>query len=276
MKWLYGFRTTRGCIIMNKLYVMALGFIKYSNLLKELVVRDIKIRYRRSVLGLVWTLLNPLLMMVVMSIVFSSLFRSDIQHFAVYLLTGSILFTFNSEATTMSLTSIIANSSLIQKVYIPKYLFPLSKVLSSFVNLGFALVALLLVMIGTSVPIKLTIVLSLAPILYLFLFTTGLSLILAAVTVFFRDINHLYGVFILLWTYATPLFYPISIIPEKFRWIYVGNPMYYYIQYFREVILYGQTPGIGLNLVCFLTGIFTLILGLFVFYKSQDKFILHI
>jgi len=261
---------------MNKIYVMLSGFFKYKNLLIELVVRDIKTRYRRSVLGLLWTLLNPLLTMIVMTMVFSNLFRSDIEHFPVYLLTGTILFTFNTEATTQALTSVIANASLIKKVYIPKYLFPFSRVVSSMVNLGFALIALLLVMIVTGTPFHTTLALFAIPIFYLLLFTTGLSLALSALTVFFRDIHHLYGVFTLLWTYSTPLFYPASIIPEKFSWIFVWNPMYYYVDYFRQLVLYGQLPDLGSNLICFFIGFVMLLVGLFTFYKTQDKFILHI
>jgi len=261
---------------MNRMYVMLKGFIKYKNLLLELVVRDIKIRYRKSVLGLFWTLLNPLLMMTVTTIVFSSLFRTNIPYFPVYFLTGSILFTFNSEATTQALTSIISNADLIKKVYIPKYLFPFSRVLSSLVNFVFAFIALLLVMVVTSTPFKPTILLSFIPLFYLLLFTTGLSLILSSVTVFFRDIHHLYGVFTLLWTYATPLFYPTSIIPEKFKWIFVWNPLYYFIDYFRKLVLDGIIPNLSANLTCFLIGFLVLIAGLVTFYKSQDRFILYI
>jgi ABC-type polysaccharide/polyol phosphate export permease len=260
---------------MNRILVMFTGFIKYQNLLSELVVRDIKIRYRKSVLGILWTLLNPLMMMIVMTMVFSSLFITNIPYFPVYFLTGSILFTFNSEATTQALTSIISNAGLIKKVYIPKYLFPFSRVLSSLVNFIFAFVALLLVMLFTNAPFKLTLLLSFLPLFYLIMFTTGLSLVLSALTVFFRDINHLYGVLTLVWTYMTPLFYPISIIPAKYRWIFEYNPMYYYIKYFRDLVLYGIVPGLSDNLICFLMGLLMLILGLILFYKSQDKFILH-
>jgi ABC-type polysaccharide/polyol phosphate export permease len=261
---------------MNKLYVMLVGFFKYNNLLFELVVRDIKIRYRKSILGLLWTLLNPLMTMLVMTIVFSSLFKSNIPHFPVYYLTGSILFSFHSEATSQALMSIISNASLIKKVYIPKYLFPLSRVLSSMVNLGFAFFALLLVMIIDGAPFNGTVLLFFIPIFYLTLFTTGLSLILSAITVFFRDISHLYGVLTLLWTYMTPIFYPVSIISDQYRWIYEYNPMYYYINFFREIIINGNFPGLSENILCLSIGILSLIVGLYTFYKCQNKFILHL
>lgn len=261
---------------MNKLSVIMYGFFKYRNLLKELVVRDIKTRYRRSVLGLLWTLLNPLLTMIVMTIVFSSLFKTQIEHFPVYLLSGSILFTFNIEATNTALMSVIGNGSLIKKVYIPKYLFPLSRVLSSLVNFGFALAALVIVMLVTGAPFHSSMILFFVPIFYLILFTTGLSLILSAVTVFFRDIAHLYSVFALLWTYLTPIFYPITIIPEKYIALFKWNPMYHYVNYFRQLVLEGQVPGLAENVLCLSIGIVSMLIGLFTFYKSQDKFILHI
>ncbi|OCT11126.1 ABC transporter [Paenibacillus pectinilyticus] len=261
---------------MNKLFVMFIGFVKYKNLLFELVVRDIKVRYRKSVLGLLWTLLNPLMMMTVMTIVFSSLFKSNIPHFPVYFLTGSILFNFHSESTSQALMSIISNASLIKKVYIPKYLFPLSRVLSSLVNLGFAFVALLLVMVFDGAPINATVLLFFIPIVYLILFTTGLGLILSAVTVFFRDISHLYGVLTLLWTYMTPIFYPASIISDHYKWIFKYNPMYYFINFFREIMINGNFPGFVDNLLCFSIGILSMIVGLFTFYKCQNKFILHV
>lgn len=261
---------------MSKLNVMVYGFFKYRNLLKELVIRDIKTRYRKSVLGLLWTLLNPLLTMIVMTIVFSSLFRTEIEHFPVYLLSGSILFSLNIEATNTALMSIIGNGSLIKKVYIPKYLFPLSRVLSSLVNFVFALVALLIVMLVTGAPFHSSILLIVVPIFYLLLFTTGLSLILSALTVFFRDIAHLYSVFALLWTYLTPIFYPISIIPDKYIVLYEWNPMYHYVNYFRDLVLVGQVPGLAENALCLIVGVVSLLVGLLTFYKSQDKFILHI
>ena len=167
------------------------GFRRFTPLLRELVVRDIKVRYRHSALGLVWTVLNPLLMMVVITIVFSTLFKQNIPNFPIYYLSGSLIFAFNSESTTTALNSIISNASLIKKVYIPKYLFPLSNVLSGLVNLGFSLIAMFIVMLITDAPFHATLLLLPIPIFYTFLFSVGLGILLSAVTVFFRDIAHL-------------------------------------------------------------------------------------
>lgn len=252
------------------------GFRRFFPLLGELVVRDIKVRYRHSVLGLVWTVLNPLLMMVVITIVFSTLFKQNIPNFPIYYLAGSLLFSFNSEATTTALHSIISNASLIKKVYIPKYLFPLSNILSGLVNLGFSLIAMFIVMIVTGAPFHVTLLLIPIPIFYTFLFSTGLGIMLSALTVYFRDIAHFYSVFILAWTYLTPIFYPVAILPDAMMKLMQLNPMYHYVSFMRELVLYGSFPGMKENLVCIAMGLGMIFVGLFVFYKKQDNFVLYV
>lgn len=257
-----------------KLYLN--GLVKYLPLLRQLVIRDIKVRYRKSFLGMLWTILNPLLMMGVMTAVFSTLFKSNIPNFPVYFLTGNLIFSFNSEATNQAMTSIIANASLIKKIYVPKYLFPISKVFSCLVNFFFSFIALLIVMLITDAQFFPTLWLSFIPIFYLFLFVSGLSLILSAITVFFRDIGHFYSVLILAWNYFTPVFYPIDILPKSIQNFMIFNPMYQYINYLRFLIRDGVIPNIQTNLICFSTSICILILGFTIFKKTQDKFILYI
>lgn len=252
------------------------GFRRFSPLLRELVVRDIKVRYRHSALGMLWTVLNPLLMMIVITIVFSTLFKQSIPNFPIYYLSGSLLFSFNSESTTTALNSILSNASLIKKVYIPKYLFPLSNVLSGLVNLGFSLIAMFVVMLLTGAPFHITLLLIPIPIFYTFLFSTGLGILLSALTVYFRDIAHFYGVFILAWTYFTPIFYPVEILNKTAMSLMRLNPMYHLITFMRELVLYGEFPSMKENLLCFLLGAITLLIGLYVFYKKQDNFVLHV
>ncbi|MGN2337055.1 ABC transporter permease [Clostridium cagae] len=261
---------------MNKLKIVLSGLFKYKNLLYELVIRDIKIRYRRSVLGLLWTLLNPVLMMTVMTIVFSHLFRFDIENFPVYFFTANILFAFNSEATTNCLYGITGNASLIKKIYIPKYLFPVSKVFSSVVNLLFAFIAMIIVMIATGAPFYSTMILTPVIMFYVILFTLGLGLILSVAVVFFRDVAHLYNVVTMAWMYLTPIFYPVSLLQEKMSLALTLNPMYHFIEYFRSIVLYNQIPTLSQNITCLLIGMITLTIGLIFFYKNQDKFILYI
>lgn len=172
------------------------NFKKFLPLLKELVARDIKIKYRKSVLGVFWTLLNPLCMMIVLSVVFSNLFKFDIEYFPVYLLSGQLIFNFYSESTTNAMSAIISNSSLIKKIYIPKYLFVLSRIISSTINLMASFTALVLVMLAMRVELHYTVLLVVIPLFFIVVFSMGVGMLLSAITVKFRDIMHLYSVFV--------------------------------------------------------------------------------
>ncbi|PJG84400.1 ABC transporter permease [Conservatibacter flavescens] len=252
-------------------------FIQYRELIKQLVLKDIKLKYRRSYLGYIWSILNPLLMMTVLVIVFSNLFRFDIPNFAVYLLAGQVIFGFMSEATSLATGSIIMNAPLLKKTYVPKYIFTLSKVTSALVNLLFSLIALALVMLITQVPLTWNILWLPIVLFEVYIFSLGLSLLLATASVFFRDIQYLWGVFTSIWMYLTPIIYPVSIISEEYRWWYDNlNPMYGYIQQFREIVLYGTPLSLELLVQGSLTAIVFLIVGMWYFNRKQDQFILYI
>ncbi|MGL5973139.1 MAG: ABC transporter permease [Oscillospiraceae bacterium] len=255
-----------------------LQFKKYTFLLSNLIQRDIKVKYKRSILGVVWSVLNPLLMMIVITTVFSKLFIRDVPNFHIYYLTGYTIFSFISEATSMSLFSIIGNASLLKKVQIPKYIFPLEKSLFAFINVLFSMVAVFLVMIGTGFKFTPTMLLFPIPLMYALVFSVGMSLFLSALTVFFRDIVHLYSVFLTAWMYATPIIYPLELIGQSkaLSFIVKFNPMYYFVKYFRDVLMYDTIPNISFNLICILISLSSLLIGFFVFSKTQDKFILHI
>lgn len=262
--------------ILKGLKVRLDVFFQYKDLLYNLVSRDIKVRYRKSFLGMLWTVLNPLLMMMVMTIVFSTLFKSTIENFPIYFLAGNLIFTLNSEITNNCTYAIIGNAPLLKKVYIPKYLFPLSKAGSALVNLIFSLIAMFLVMIILRVPFLPTLLLLPIPIAYAFLFSVGLGLLLSAVTVYFRDIAYFYSVLLIAWNYFTPVFYPVEILPDFARKLMQLNPLYHYIDYMRNLILHGTFPSLKENLVCLMMGVIMVIIGMFVFYKKQDNFILYI
>lgn len=252
------------------------SFFKYQYLLINLIERDFKVKYRRSLLGIVWSVLNPLLMMLVITAVFSTFFKNDIRNFPVYLLTGQLMFNFFSEATNNAMTSVLGSGPLIKKVYIPKYIFPMEKVLFSLVNTLFSMVAVLLVMLFTGAPFYTTALLFPVPILLLTIFNLGVGLILSTLTVFFRDIIHLYGVVITALTYFTPLFYPVSILPPFIRSLLVCNPMYWYVSMFRQVVYEGTMPTPHQWIACVLFAAVALVMGLWIFKKKQDKFILYI
>lgn len=249
---------------------------KYKPLINELIIRDLKVKYRRSFLGYVWSLLNPLLMMVVMTIVFSYMFRFDIPNYPLYLICGQTLWSFFNESTNMAMYSVLQNGSLIKKVYIPKFIFPISRVLSSFVTMSFSLVAIVIVMIFTKAPFSWTILLFPIPLFMLLLFSAGVGMVLSALSVYFRDITHLYGVLTMAWMYLTPIFYPIESIPAEVVPIITANPMYHYITFFRQIVLYGTVPSINMWITCAVWSIIAMILGLVVFRKLQRNFILYI
>lgn len=245
-------------------------------LIKELVKRDLKLKYRRSVLGYLWSLLNPLLMMIVMTLVFSYMFRFDIPNYPLYLICGQTLFNFFNESTNMAMQSVIQNAQLIKKVYIPKYIFPISKVTSSFVTMSFSLVAILIVMLVTGTGFHFSILLFWVPLLMLFIFSSGISMLLSALAVQFRDITHLYGVLTMAWMYLTPIFYPVEAIPDGVASVIMANPLYTYIDIFRSLVLYGEIPSALTLLSGFAVAIIVFGVGALVFRRMQRNFILFI
>lgn len=255
---------------------MLKNILKYRNLITELVKRDIKKKYRRSILGYLWSMLNPLLMMMITAMVFSNLFRFEIHNFVLYLLTGQILFTFFAEATNFAMGSILENGSLIKKVYVPKYLFPISRVASSTVNLIFTMPAMIAIMLYTDQPITWKLLVCVIPLFLLLLFCLGIGLLLASVAVYFRDVFHLYGVVLTALNYATPIFYPVNIVPDKYKFLIEYNPLAYYLQAFRDVVYNNQLPSLELIGMCFLFSIIALCAGGYIFNKKQNNFVLYI
>ena len=251
--------------------------LKYKYLLTLLVQRDLKLKYRRSFLGYIWTILNPLLSMLVMVVVFSHVFSRDIENFPVYLICGNIMFSFMREATTLSMNSIIDNASLLKKVYVPKYIFTLSKVTSCLVNFVLSLGALAIVILLTRTKLTWHFILIVIPMLELYVFCVGLGLFLAQATVFFRDIRNIWGVVTLAWMYVTPIFYSIDMLSPKLRyWIPKINPMYIYITQMRQFILSGVGAWDPLIWRGAFVAVIMLVVGLVSFLKTKDRFILYI
>ena len=262
----------RGSLVINLL----IAFDRYRFLIKQLVARDFKAKYKRSVLGILWSFLNPLLTMLVQYLVFSMLFRSSIPNFALYLLTGIVCFSFFSEATSMTLTSIVGNASLITKVYVPKYIYPLTRVMSSTINFLLALIPLFMVMLVTRTPVRPAILLLPLPVICLFAVSLGIGMLLASAMVFFRDTQFLWSVLSILWMYVTPIFYPESILPARWMPLFRCNPLYHIIRFVRIIMMDGISPepkAYGLMLIASFA---PLALGVWVFIKTQDKFVLNL
>lgn len=252
-------------------------FWNYKDLLKLLVSRNLKLKYRRSVLGYVWSVLNPLLTMVVMTIVFSTMFSRNIENFPVYLFCGQLLFNFMNTSTHQAISSITGNASLLKKTYVPKYIFTVSKITSGLVDFVLSLIALVIVMLVTRAPFSWHILLFPLVVIQLYIFCIGLGLFLAQANVFFRDTQYIYNAVTTAWMYLTPIFYPIEALPEQVSWfIKHCNPMYFYVGQFRDLIYTGAMPGHMIQLAGWLSAFAMLILGIWSFNRSEDKFILYI
>ena len=252
------------------------NFLKFQPLLKELIARDIKVKYRKSVLGVLWTLLNPLFMMIVLSVVFSNLFKFDVEYFPVYLLSGQLIFNFYSEVTTCSMSAIIDNGPLIKKVYVPKYLFILARTFSSTINLLASFTALIVVMLAMRVELHYTVLLVWIPLAFIVAFSLGMGLLLSAIAVKFRDIMHLYSVFVTALMYLTPIIYPMSILPAWLKPIVNLNPITNILLMFRDVMLDYTIFDAKSIIIAVIEAGLALVIGLRVFYKAQDEFILNI
>ena len=256
------------------------GFWKYRYLLQNLIPRDFKLKYRRSVLGVAWSILNPLLTCLVMFLVFDSIMRGlrgeGIPNFAGFLIIGQLLFNFFRESTTMAMESVLKNAPLLRKVYIPKYVFPLEKTCFALVNCLFSFVALLIVVVVTWSPISFsTALLALYPLVMLFFFSLGIGLLLSALYVFVRDIMHIWEVFCTLLVYGSAIFYDPRQMVGWVQAVINLNPIYWYITSFRSCVMWGEGLTPNMLLVDFLCAAVSMGLGLFVFKKNQDKFVLY-
>ena len=254
-------------------------------ILQQLVTKDFKIRYRRSVLGVAWSVLNPLLMMIVMAIVFSTIFAQGRngsitpEMYPLYLIVGNITFTLMSESTSSALTSIIDASSLLKKVKVHRFVFPVQKALFSLVNFAFSLIAVAIVMLWFRVVPTWHLIWLPVVLILLVTFCMGLGLLLSALTVFFRDIRHLWSVVITAWTYFTPIFWTTDFIaqmPRILQLVMYANPMYNYLQFMRDIFLFQTNPTAFTLGMCTFWAVLAIVAGYLVFHKTEHKFILYI
>ncbi len=251
-------------------------FKNYRFLLSQLIGRDFAVKYRRSYLGIIWVILNPLLTMIVLSAVFAFIFRFNIANFPVYLILGQVIFNFYSEATQISTTTITGSGQMIKKIYIPKYIFPLSKTMFSFFNFVLSFIPVLLVVLYYKIPITPNILYLPLLLVFYFCFVLGISFILSAMQVFMRDTQYLYGIFLTLLGYTTPIFYSVDSMSPLLQRIMLLNPLYHYMTVLRTILLYGMAPTVQEMLVCIFLGVLFLGIGLSYFFKRQKKFILYI
>ena len=253
-----------------------LGRWQYGYLLQSLVAREIKVRYRRSVLGIVWTLLNPLLMMAIFTVVFSTLFARTLNNFPIYYMSAHLSWHFFSLTTSTAMTSMIRNSALYKRIYVPKYIFVLAVVVGEIINLLLSLIPLCFLLLILRHPLTPAILFVPVGFVILFAVTTGVSFMVATIAVFFDDITQLYQVILQALMYLTALFYPISIVPPTWRVLIELNPLYHVIQLLRAPIYDGQLPPLESIVIATLTAAVALVVGWTMFDRSCDRFVYYV
>ena len=246
----------------------------YRNLIYQLTRRDILARYKRSVLGVAWTMLNPLGMMLVLTIAFSEIFRYQTQYsYAGYVLSGLMMWNFFSQTTTAAMVNLVWGGGLLHRIYVPRTSFALAAILTGVVNFLFSLVPLIIVMLITRTPIRPSILLFPIPLLFVACFSLGIGLLISTFAVYFPDVSEMYAIFVLGWMYLTPVIYPESILPQTFAfWITHLNPMYYMVKLFRTVVYLGQVPAWSEILPAAVIALLVLAVGWFLFTKKAGEF----
>jgi ABC-2 type transport system permease protein len=249
---------------------------QYRELIWALALKDLRVRYKRSALGFLWALLNPLMTMIILTVVFSTVMRIPIDHYAIFLLSVLLPWTFFSQALAYSAEAIVSNGELLKKVYIGKSVFLLAAVIANLINFALSLVPLVLLLLVLRFPFHWTWVYLPVPMLSLIAFTLGCGFFVAAANVFFRDVAHIIQVVLSAWFYASPIIYSLDFLPRKYYLFFRFNPMVYILNGFRLAIFYGQLPtpqSVAMSLVC---GFGSLILGYKIFRRYQESFVYYV
>lgn len=249
---------------------------RYRELIWALALKDLKIRYKRSVLGFMWALLNPALLMIVLTLVFSTIMKFPIPHYAIFLLSVLLPWTFFSQSLSYAVESIVMNGDLIKKVSIPKLVFPMAALVSNLINLLLSLIPLAVLVVVMRHPFYATWLFLPVPLVALGIFTLGMTFLFAAANVYYRDIAHILQVVLSAWFYLTPIIYPLDFLPEKYRWILKLNPLIYVINGFRLSVYYGMLPRIQSVAASFACAFIMLSIGFYLFRRYQDDFVYYV
>lgn len=249
---------------------------KNQFLFEELVKRDFKKKYKRTVLGMGWSILAPLLMLLVMDLVFSNYFGRGIPHYTIYLFCGNLIFSYFNESTNGGMQSLMGNAAIFSKVNVPKYIFLLSKNMSSLINFVLTLVVFFFFVYMDGLPFQVLFLVLLFPISCLVIFNVGMGMILSALFVFFRDISYLYSVFTMMLMYLSAIFYNIEILRPEYQTFFFLNPVFCYITYFRQVVIHGQLPSVELHLLCMFYAFLSILIGAFIYKKYNHRFLYYV
>ena len=248
---------------------------KHQFLFEELVKRDFKKKYKRTILGMLWSLLSPMMQLIVMSVVFSNFFGRDRPHYTIYLFAGNLTYAFFRDSTYGGMNSLMANAGIITKINLPKYMFLLSKNVASLINFGLTFVIFLLFAAIDGVAFHPRFLMLVYPILWLIIFNIGCGFILSALFVLFKDVQYLYDIFTLMLMYLSAIFYYTEDYPEHVQKLFLLNPLYVYITYIRDIVIGGTIPGWGLHLLCAVYALAALGIGAFIYKKYNYKFMYY-
>jgi len=245
-------------------------------LFEELVKRDFNNKYKRTILGMLWSVLSPLLTLLILKIVFSNFFGRTIEHYTIYLFCGNLLFAYFRESTQTGMGALLANASVFTKINIPKYLFLLSRNVSSLINFAINIGVFFVFCLIDRIDFSWHFFILIYPVVCLLIFNLGVGLILSALYIFFRDIKYLYDVFVMLLMYMSAIFYSVQNFPPEFQRLFLLNPVYIYISYFREVVIAGAVPGTTLNLLAAGYAFAALAIGAWFYKKFNRKFLYYV
>lgn len=249
---------------------------RHRELIWALALKELKIRYKRSVLGFLWALLNPMLLMLVLTVVFSTIMGGTTQHYAIFLLSLLLPWTFFSQSLSYAVESIVGNGDLIKKVAVSKLVFPVAAVISNMINLLLSFIPLILIVLALRHPIRATWLYLPVPLIALTLFTLGATFFFATANVYYRDVAHILQVLLNIWFYITPIIFAIDFYPARFRWLFRLNPVIYAIDGFRQAVYYGTMPTLRFVAASFGWAFISLVLGFSFFRKHQDEFVFYV
>jgi ABC-2 type transport system permease protein len=245
-------------------------------LIWALAMKELRVRYKRSILGFFWALLNPLLMMVILTLVFSGIMRVPIHHYAVFIISALLPWTFFSQSLGYSIESLVSNGELLKKVRVAKSVFPVAAVLSNIINFLLSMLPLALILVVLRFPFHWTWVYLPVPLLALILFTLGCGFFCATANVFFRDVSHIVQIVLSAWFYLSPVMYSIDFLPQQYRTFFRLNPMLYLLNQFRLAIYYGELPALKAVALCLVIGLGTLMIGYAYFRRSEDALVYYV
>lgn len=249
---------------------------QYQFLFVELVKRDFKKKYKRTVLGMFWSVLSPLLTLLVMSLVFTRFFGQTTPHYTIYLFAGNLIFSYFSQSTNAGMTSLLGNAGIFSKVNVPKYLFLFSQNVSALINFGLTLLVFFVFVAFDGIPFNWKFLLLMYPVVCLVIFNIGCGLVLSALYVFFRDTEYLWSVFTLLLMYMSAIFYNIGSYSQSIQYLFLLNPVYVYIRYFRQIVIEATIPSASFHLIAAGYALIMFGLGFLMYKRNNTKFLYYI